>query len=103
MGTFIKEDLHQKCSELLKILVTISSHFTVKKTERKGKQLVVKRMNTEKSRNFGTYHGWRGPIIWNALSNNLREGDKLVSFKKKLKTNLKTLEQIVLRKGTNCI
>ena len=54
-------------------------------------------MNTEKGRNTVTYHG---PIIWNALSNSLREEDKPVSFKKKLKTNLKTLEQISFRKGT---
>ena len=74
-----------------------SSHFTIRETERKGKQLVVKRMNTERGRNSVTY---RGPIVWNALSNSLREEDKLVSFKKKLKTNLKTLEQISFRKGT---
>ena len=54
-------------------------------------------MNTEKGRNSVTY---RGPTIWNALSNNLREENKLVSFKKKLKANLKTLEQISSRKGT---
>ena len=74
-----------------------SSYFTIRETERKGKQLVVKRMNTERGRNSVTY---RGPIVWNALSNSLREEDKLVSFKKKLKTNLKTLEQISFRKGT---
>ena len=54
-------------------------------------------MNTERGRNSVTY---RGPIVWNALSNSLREEDKLVSFKKKLKINLKTLEQISFRKGT---
>ena len=75
----------------------LSSYFTIRETERKGKQLVVKRMNTERGRNSVTY---RGPIVWNALSNSLREEDKLVSFKKNLKTNLKTLEQISFRKGT---
>ena len=89
-------------SEMFKIVKDpgnhrLSSHFTIRKTERKGKQLVVKRMNTERGRNSVTY---RGPIVWNALSNSLREEDKLVSFKKKLKTNLKTLEQISFRKGT---
>ena len=76
---------------------SLSSHFTVRKTERKGKQLVVKKMNTEKGRNSITYCG---PIIWNAPSNSLREEDKLVILKKKLKTNLKTLEQISFRRGT---
>ena len=52
-------------------------------------------MNTEKGRNSVTY---RGPIRWNALSNSLREEDKLVSFIKKLKTNLKTLEEISIKK-----
>ena len=76
----------------------LSSHFTVRETQSEGKQLIVKRMDTEKGRNSVTY---RGPMIWNALSTqSLREEDKLVSFKKKLKTNLKTLEQISFRKGT---
>ena len=89
-------------SEMFKIVKDpgnhrLSSYFTIRETERKGKQLVVKRMNTERGRNSVTY---RGPILRNALSNSLREEDKLVSFKKKLKTNLKTLEQISFRKGT---
>ena len=89
-------------SEMFKIVKDpgnhrLSSHFTIRETERKGKQLVVKRMNTERGRNSVTY---RGPIVWNALRNSLREEDKLVSFRKKLKTNLKTLEQISFRKGT---
>ena len=77
-------------SDMFKILIDpgnhiLSSHFTIRETERKGRQLVGKRMNTEKGRNSVTY---RGPIIWNALSNRLREENKLVSFKKTLKTNL---------------
>ena len=89
-------------SEMFKIVEDpgnhrLSSHFTIRETEREGKQLVVKRMNTERGRNSVTY---RGPIVWNALSNSLREEDKLVSFEKKLKTSLKTLEQISFRKGT---
>ena len=35
----------------------LSSHFTIRETERKGKQLVVKRMNTEKGKNSVTYRG----------------------------------------------
>ena len=68
-------------SEMFKIVKNpgnhrLSSHFTVRETERKGEQLVVKRMNTEKGRNSVTYHG---PIIWNAPSNSLREEVKLVN------------------------
>ena len=38
-------------------------------------------MNIEKGRNSITYCG---PVIWNALSNSLREEEKLDIFKKKL-------------------
>ena len=55
-------------SEMFKIVKDpgnhrLSIHFTVRETERKGKQLVVKRMNTEKGRNSVTYRGPRGQTM----------------------------------------
>ena len=90
-------------SEMFKIVKDsgnhrLSSHFTVRETERKGIQLVVKRMNTEKGRNSVTYHG---PIIWNALSNSLREEVKL-ELQKEIKNQLKNFGANFIQKR-NCI
>ena len=55
-------------------------------------------MNTEKGRNFVTYHG---PIIWNALSNSLREEVKL-ELQKEIKNQLKNFGANFIQKR-NCI
>ena len=79
----------------------LSSHFTVRETKRKGKQLVVKRMNTEKGRNSVTY---RGPIIWNALSNSQEKRTNWSASKlqKEIKNQLKNFGANFIQKR-NCI
>ena len=91
-------------SEIFKIVKDpdnhrLSSHFTIRETERKGKQLVVKRMNTEEDRNSVTY---RGPIIWNALSKQSQKRGQTGQFQKEIKSQLKNFGANFIQKG-NCI
>ena len=77
----------------------LSSHITIRETKRKGKQLVVKRMNTERGRNSVTY--W-GPIVWNALKQQSQRRGQTGQLQKEIKNQLKNFGANFIQKG-NCI
>ena len=62
-----------------------------------GEQFEIAQVRTEVGRHSLRY---RGPVVWNALSTNLKVQRNLKTFKRHLKSNLGTLNQINFAKGT---
>ena len=68
-----------------------------RKVGRNGEHFEITRVRTEVGRHS---LGYRGPVVWNALSTNLKEERNLKTFKRRLKSNLKTLKLVNFAKGT---
>ena len=72
--------------------------YTIKRyTRRQGEKLEIERLKSETERNTLKY---RGSILWNTLNQDLKSAENLLSFKKSLTKNFKSIEQISLSKGT---
>ena len=89
-------------SEVYKVVHSPASHrhqdlFKIVETRTKGKQLQIKRTNTELEKNSVFF---RGPVVWNRLQREIREQKTLENFKKTLKKDINIIDKISFIKGT---
>ena len=88
-------------SEMYKVVHSPASHrlqdlFKIVETRTKGKQLQIKRTNTELGKNSLFF---RGPVVWNRLEREIREQKTLENFKKTLKKDVNIINKISFIKG----
>ena len=89
-------------SEMYKVVHSPASHrlqdlFKIVETMTKGKQLQIKRTNTELGKNFLFFCR---PVVWNKFQTEIREQKTLENFKKTLKKDINIINKISFIKGT---
>ena len=87
---------------MYKVVHSPASHrlqdlFKIVETRTKGKQLQIKRTNTELRKNSLFF---RRPVVWNRLQREIREQKALENFKKALKKDIYIINKISFIKGT---
>ena len=89
-------------SEMYKVVHSPALHrfqdlFKIVDTRTKGKQLQIKRTNTELGKNSLFF---RVPVVWNRLQRETREQETLENFKKAVKKDINIINRISFIKGT---
>ena len=71
--------------------------FETEVSKRRGQQLQVKRLKTESERNSLNY---RGTIVWNSLTTDIKNGSSKDAFKRLLTKECNSIDNITFEKGT---